>query len=813
MRRLFRGLLVLLLAVLVVVLTGGAYAWWRLRASLPSLDGALRLPGLGTEVRVVRDRYGIPSFAASTRVDQARVMGFLHAQDRFFQMDLQRRNAAGELAALVGARALPLDRTMRVHRFRARAAEALTLTTPEYRAVLQAYAEGVNAGLASLAAAPWEYTVLRRTPAPWRAEDTLLTVAVMTQTLQGRQAGFEAGNGVLHDTLPPALFEFVTTRGSAWDAPVIGALTARPSIPGPDVVDLRRLPKAAARRPAVPPQPVPGDAVDALIAAFTPPDDPAFSAGSNNWAVDGAHSSSGAALVANDMHLQIGVPSIWYRASYSVGADPGRPARRVTGVTLPGIPLMAVGSNERVAWGFTNSEGDWSDLVIVEPDPRDATRYLAPDGPEPYAVYRETLDASDGPGEVLEVRTTRWGPIVRKDSRGRELAQHWVVHDPKVLAVDPGLVETSASLPEALANAAGLGIPHQNFVAGDADGRIGWTIIGSVPRRRGLDGRLPASWADGSRGWDGYLGAAEQPRLEEPDTGRIWTANAMVVDGARLAAVGYGDYADGIRARLIRDRLLALPRATPADMLSVQLEDGALFFERWRRLFLDTLTASRVQPDPRRAEFRRLLESTWTGRASVDSVAYRLVRTARLALAQRVMRSLTGPALAADASADIWRGGRGEGPVWPMIEARPAHLLDPAFATWDDAILWAIDDTIRTLTEDGTPLAARTWGEANRAAIRHPLAILPLLGRFLSMPAAPQAGDAYTPRAHVPTAGPSERMAVSPGHEAEGILHIPVGQSAHPLSAYFRSQHEAWMKGEPLPFLPGAAEHTVTLTP
>ena len=151
MRRLFRGLLVLLLAVLVVVLTGGAYAWWRLRASLPALDGALRLPGLGTEVRVARDRHGIPSFAAATRVDQARVMGFLHAQDRFFQMDLQRRNAAGELAALVGARALPLDRTMRVHRFRARAEEALTLTTPEYRAVLQAYADGVNAGLASRA--------------------------------------------------------------------------------------------------------------------------------------------------------------------------------------------------------------------------------------------------------------------------------------------------------------------------------------------------------------------------------------------------------------------------------------------------------------------------------------------------------------------------------------------------------------------------------------------------------------------------------------------------------------------------------------
>ena len=813
MRRLFRALLVVALVIPVVVLAGSGYAWWRLRASLPVLDGEVRLPGLTAPVRVARDRHGIPSFAAATRADHARVMGFLHAQDRFFQMDLQRRNAAGELAALVGARALPLDRTMRVHRFRARVQEALALATPEYRVVLQAYAGGVNAGLSSLGAAPWEYAALRRTPQPWQPEDTLLTVVVMTQNLQGRQAGFEAANGVLHDTLPPALFAFVTARGSAWDAPVLGGPTARPAIPGPEVVDLRRQPTAAARRPAADAPRVDGDAVDALIASLTPPDDPAFSAGSNNWAVDGAHTSTGAALVANDMHLQIGVPSIWYRASYSVGAGKGRPARQVTGVTLPGIPLMAVGSNERVAWGFTNSEGDWSDLVVVEPDPRDASRYLAPDGPEPYTVHRETLEVSDGPAEVLEVRGTRWGPIVRRNPRGRELAQHWVVHDPAVLAIDPGRIEASRSVSEALANAAGLGIPHQNFVAGDADGRIGWTIIGAVPRRRGLDGRLPVSWADGARGWDGYLGAAEQPRIEVPPHGRIWTANSMVVDGDLLASVGYGDYADGIRARLIRDRLMALPHATPADMLSVQLEDGALFFERWRRLFLDTLVPARLQPDPRRAEFRRLLESTWTGRASVDSVAYRLVRTARLTFAQRVMRAITGPALAADPNADIWRGGRGEGPVWQLVEARPAHLLDPAFASWDDAILWAVDDTIAALTEDGAPLASRTWGEANRAVIRHPLAMLPLLGRFLSMPAAPQAGDAYTPRAHVPTAGPSERMAVSPGHEADGILHIPVGQSAHPRSAYFRSQHEAWMKGEPLPFLPGPAEHTVTLTP
>ncbi len=209
-----------------------------------------------------------------------------------------------------------------------------------------------------------------------------------------------------------------------------------------------------------------------------------------------------------------------------------------------------------------------------------------------------------------------------------------------------------------------------------------------------------------------------------------------------------------------------------------------------------------------------LVDKKWTGRASPDSVAYRLVKEFRLNFVRRVMTSLTAPALAVDPGFDYTRLQRGEGPVWQIVSERPVHLLDPKYKTWDEAILDAVDFTIAQLTEGGRALADRTWGEANSAEIRHPLAsAIPFFGKYLNMPGDPLPGDVYTPRASTPRTGPSERMAVSPGRESEGILQIPTGQSGHPLSPHYGDQYRAWLNGEPTPFLPGPAVSTLTLTP
>jgi penicillin amidase len=812
LRRLLRGALVLLVLLVVLIIGGGVYARSQVRGSLPQVDGSAAINGLSANVRVDRDSLGMPTITGATREDVARALGFIHAQDRFFQMDLQRRQPAGELAELVGPRALEVDQEIRVHRFRDVAHRALEMAAPAYRGVLEAYAQGVNAGLNALSAPPFEYLVLRTTPEPWIPEDSILTVLAMFNTLQGRQALFEQSHGALRDTLPGPMFRFLSAAGSEWDTPVIGNPLTRPPIPGPDVFDLRHVRATESRKHGN----CSGPEKKMLRASVLPwlvrDQEAEPIVGSNNWAVDGAHTASGAALLANDMHLSIVVPIIWYRASL-VFPDPVQPStnHQISGITLPGLPSLVVGSNGDVAWGFTNTGGDWSDLVRIDRDPYDATKYLTPDGPKAFEVFNETIAAKGAAAKTVPIRWTIWGPIVWKDGRGREYAQRWVAHDAQALASDITSPERARSVDDLLQAVAGLGIPNQNVTMADTSGRVAWTIGGAVPRRVGHDGLTPESWADGANRWDGYLAAADFPRVLNPENGRIWTANAPVVDGAMLATIGEGGYADGIRARLIRDRLFEIPKATPRDMLSIQLDDRALFLERWRTLLLDSIgpSASAAQK-----EFRDLVERHWTGHASPDSVGYRLVKEFRLTFVRRVMTSLTAPAQAVDPTFDYTRLLRGEGPVWQILTERPAHLLDPKYQTWDAAILDAVDFTIGQLTGGGRSLADRTWGEANTAEIRHPLAsAIPFFGRYLNMPGDPLPGDVYTPRASTPRSGPSQRMAVAPGRESEGILEIPTGQSGHPLSPHYGDQYRAWLNGEPTPFLPGPSVSTLTLAP
>lgn len=819
-RRLLALLLWAALALGATLVGGGLYLRHTLRASLPIVEGVVVVHGLAAPVTIDRDAYGIPTIKAAGRPDAARALGFLHAQERFFQMDLQRRQAAGELSALVGARALDADRAARVHRFRAISRRAVDQTAAGYRAVLEAYAAGVNAGLAALGAVPPEYLVLRAQPDPWQPEDTILTLLAMFNTLQGRQPQFESTLGTLADTMPAPLYDFLSARGSEWDTPLVGGRFPRPAIPGSDVVDLREARdrrRAWPERAVIAGQPVARRADD--VCAVVPvlvtclSDEEAAGLGSNNWAVSGSYTASGVALVANDMHLAISVPNIWYRASIAM-PDPRAPRQTltVTGVTLPGLPSIVVGSNGHVAWGFTNTGGDWSDLVIVEPDSRRPDHYLTPDGSRKIEVFDEPIVTSDGV-TPFQARWTMWGPIIQRDHKGREIAQRWVAHEASLLAGDITGPEQARNVDEAVAAAAGLGMPAQNFVAGDAAGRIAWTIAGPIPRRVGFDGSRPTSWADGSRHWAGYVAPDAFPRIVDPASGRLWTANAPV-DASLLATLGEGGYADGIRARVIRDRLLAIDKATPADMLSVQLDDSARFHERWRTLLLELLTPPVVQADPRRAEFRRLVDATWTGRAATGSVAYRLVRTFRAALARQVFAALTAPARAADPAFDYARTLRAEGPLWQLVIERPLHLLAPQFASWDAQLLDAVDGAIAELAAANGPLADRSWGEFNRAVVTHPLgSALPVAGSWLNMPADPLPGDIYAPRAHSPRAGPSERMAVSPGREHEGILHMPGGQSGHPLSPHYGDQHRAWVSGEPLPFLPGVSVSRLTLSP
>jgi penicillin G amidase len=320
-------------------------------------------------------------------------------------------------------------------------------------------------------------------------------------------------------------------------------------------------------------------------------------------------------------------------------------------------------------------------------------------------------------------------------------------------------------------------------------------------------------WADGTRRWDGYLSYEEHPRVVDPPDGRLWTANARVVGGEMLARIGDGGYADGIRAWMIRERLLRLDTTDERSLFDIQLDDRALYLDRWRDLFLRTVTAEAASTDAGRRDARHLVESAWSGHAAPESSAYRIVRAFRLTTQRMAFDALTAPVAAKAPAFDHGLLRRVEGPLWRLVHEQPEHLLDPDFASWPDFLLAAADRAIASLVKTG-PLRERTWGEANTADITHPLAAgVPLVGRWLNMPRAPLAGDVYTPRVTAPRSGASQRLVASPGHEALAILHMPGGQSGHPLSPHYDDQQHAWVDGTPMPLLPGPAVHTLTLIP
>ncbi len=777
-----------LLLLLSVTLVGFAL----LRASLPQLDGQLRVDNIRGAVVIDRDAAGIPVISAGNRSDLAYATGFVHGQDRFFQMDLSRRRAAGELAELIGPVALSLDKRNRLHRFRNRARAVAARLTSFDNAVTAAYAAGVNAGLESLSARPFEYLLLRSNPARWEPEDSLLVAYNMFLELNDERATRDARRGLAHQVLPQALFDFLYPDGTNWDAPLTG--DPRAIAPVPDASELSRVnfDREAGH-----------DRVPAHEEVYLP--------GSNNWAVAGALTDTGRAIVANDMHLGITTPNVFYRARLIVSGDV---PRDLNGLTLPGVPLLVAGSNGHVAWGNTNSYGDWTDAVIVRPGDAPGT-YLTSQGSRRFTTYKETINVKGGDPEEILIRETIWGPVL-EDSTDPEflLAVSWLAHKAEAVNLRGLDLELARTAEEALQIANRMGLPPQNFVVGDAAGNIGWTIAGQIPLRSEFDPLLPADWSNAD-GWPGWLAADQYPRILNPDAERIWTANARVVDSDALSKIGDGGYDLGARARQIRDGLFARAHFTPADMLSIQIDNRALFLARWQGLLLETLDADAVRDHAGRQDYRDLAEN-WEQRASVDSVGYRLVRAFRNEVRESVFNMLMRPVRERFGSDTRLRmSNQFEAPLWTMINEQPDHLLSAEYSSWRELLIAAIDENLRYYREtyDGS-LSQRTWGERNTAAIQHPLSrAVPILARWLDMPRDLLPGDSNMPRAQGPRFGASERFAVAPGDEANGYLHMPAGQSGHPLSAYYSRGHQDWVQGHATAFLPGAAKHTLTLLP
>ncbi|HEV7714904.1 MAG TPA: penicillin acylase family protein, partial [Steroidobacteraceae bacterium] len=547
----------LLIAVPLAVIHGV------LRASLAVLDGGVDAPQLSAAVTISRDVLGIPTITATNRADLAFATGFVHAQDRFFEMDLSRRLAAGELSELFGKVALEQDEKARQFRFRAHAQSVIAQAPAEHRELLTAYARGVNAGLASLRSRPWEYWVLQSKPVPWREEDSALVSYAMWWDLQASTFGREKIKRAINEHLGGAdcgagwkcALSFFYPRGTSWDSPNSATepvASAAIRVPTADELNVRAHPAKTSSTRSPPREPV---------------------VGSNGWAVSGALTDTGSALVASDMHLGLRVPTVWYRArlKLSQGVKDGASSLDLNGLTLPGAPVMVAGSNGHIAWGFTNSYGDWSDMTLVPCVAVGETSLRTQSGTLPLTVVQETIRVKGADDVHFAVKSGPAGVLAEaQPERGRCWFARWLATVPAATNFNIVALETATTVAQAVALAPSIGIPHQNLMIGDRDGHIGWTVLGRIPNDAG-EARLT-----GDAPW-----TTEQthPHLLDPPAGRVWTANARPIDdpaaealiGGDEAALG-ADYDLGARAHQIHDDLFAInARATPADMLRIQL--------------------------------------------------------------------------------------------------------------------------------------------------------------------------------------------------------------------------------------------------
>lgn len=785
--RSFAGVVLILLVLTGVVV-------WLLRASLADLDGREGLLEMTAKVLVERDALGVVTITASNRLDAAQALGFVHGQERFFQMDQLRRAGSGELAALFGPALLPADQRVRLHQPHAGFHETWKALPIDQRALMAAYADGVNAGLAALKARPPEYLLLRSKPKDWLPEDTLAVNLAMRFVLEDAHGDSEIQRALLHRLLPPAAFAYFGAPDSAWDAPIDDSILPPPRMPTAEEFSWRTWSNAVARSES------------AVISGSTDTD--RAIPGSNNWAVDGRVSGTGSAILADDMHLPLGVPGIWFRARLRYHDSTVGPCD-VTGFTLPGTPAVVVGSNGHIAWGFTSAGMDQCDLVDLEFDPANPRRYRTPGGWKNLESVTEEIAVSGTTNAALQFDRTIWGPVIEPHGLGRRYALCWAANRPDANNLRLVELERTRNTADALRLAPQCGIANNNFVVADRAGTIGWTLVGRVPERFGFEGDLPASWADGTRGWLGLMPTTRYPRIESPSGGRLWTANNRVSGSEAYHAVQPRLLVPGARARQIRDNLRAQEQLDEKALWSIYRDDRAVFLADWQKLLVVTLARGAAT----NAEWRQALEFTrnWGGRAAADSVGFRLV----YGFHQRVGSLVFEPLVKAGQSRNPQFGYWNDTVLSQLVTERPAHLLNPRFANYESLFANAADAVLVSLREQGVPLAQATWGERNRLNLQHPISrAVPQLSRWLDLPRVPMNGAPQDmPRIQAPDFGCSQRMVVSPGHEDRAWCNQPAGQSGHFLSPFYRAGHEAWGRVEPLSFLPGETKHRLELQP
>lgn len=782
---------------LILMAIMGSY--FILRASLAQLDGEHGSENLKFTVNVDRDIDGLVTITGKNRNDIAYATGFVHAQERFFQMDLMRRRAAGELSQLLGSNLVKIDEKSRVHRFRDRARLFVDHLPLAEKSIIKSYTDGVNDGLNSLTLKPFEYFLLNTIPAKWEPEDSLLVSYSMYFTLQSENDINEWQSDLIERSLSPSISHLLLQKNSKWDAPLQSA---------------KALSYEAENFPVKKNGLADKQLIHQMLNTLKQSENNHWGdIGSNNWSVSGQLTKTGSAMLANDMHLSIRVPNTWFRLRLKNSSD----GLDISGLSLPGAPFIIAGSNTWVAWGFTNTAADWGDLIRVKINPDNPDQYLTPSGYQNFKHFPEKIRVKGNPPINVDIRETIWGPMVKGPSND-PMAYRWVAHFNQGANMGLYKMEQVKSVKEALSLADQMGIPAQNAMLTDRFGNIGWTIFGAIPKRKINSDedyhayRRPQDWSTGQYDWEGWLRSSAYPKVYNPLDYRLWTANNRVASGHDLSVVGNGRYALGARAQQIRDDLFKLKSGvTESDLLKIQMDHRAIFLKRWQQLLLQVIDHSEVK----KWQILKSYLSTWDKGAAKDSVAYRLVRRFRNTVSRNLFAVITAPCKKKFKQCNLYYASRKtEIALWQLVTKQPKGILGSDYKNWQQFFEHMLKKSFSEIMTDPQTLKHYTWGEYNTLNIRHPLSqFVPLLGYLADMPHDQVSGDSYMPNVMGKNFGASERMVVSPSHEDSGILHMPTGQSGNPLSPYYAHGHNNWVKGIASPFLPGKTRWKLKMLP
>jgi penicillin amidase len=760
------------LALLLALGLGGAVFW--LRGSLPQTEGTVKIAGLAEPVEVLRDRDGIVTIRAQNEADGARALGYVHAQDRLWQMDFMRRAGAGRLSEVVGPATLPTDRLMRTLGLYRVAEANLEILAPETRALLLAYAEGVNAYLEDpprsgplefhLLAPPFGYQ-----PEPWRPADSLVWSRIMALRLAGNWSD-EIRRGRLAKRLSPAQIDFL------WPDYPAGVPSTIPGLAGLlEGLPLDRLTRETFGVPAE-------------------------SQASNSWVVAGSQTESGKPILANDPHLSLNAPGQWYLVRIET------PEMTLTGATAPGLPFLIFGHNGRIAWGFTNTHGDAQDFFIEKFVPGDFSRYQTPEGPREFETREETILVAGAAPERLTVRSSRHGPILSdisqrvRDAAAPEtaLALSWTAlrGDDRTAGAFHAM-NRARDWPEFRAALRDFHSPQQNIVYADTTGVIGFAAPARVPIRKRGDGRAPVPGWSGDYDWTGFVPFEALPMAVNPPSGRFVAANNKIVpdDYPHLITA---DWPDHFRARRIHEILDEDGPLTPEAMAAMQQDTLSLGARDLLPLLLGTVTTS-----PRGREALTLL-AAWDYRMDRDRAAPLIFYAWIRELNRRLFADELGEVFGAFERPKMDRLARvlTEGQEW---------CDDIGTAAREDCagqMARALEDALDLLeARFGQPLDELRWGAAHVAQFPHPiLSRMPYFDDLFGYGVATDGGDNTLNKAGASFRGAADSLFEDihgPGYRAvydladlnRSRFMIATGQSGNPFSPHYGNLATRWRDG------------------